>query len=735
MATIKGLTIAINGETTGLTKALSGVNSQTKDLQKELRSVESLLRMDPGNTELLAQKQKLLTDSVAGTKEKLDTLKEAARQAQEQLARGEISEEQFRALEREVAKTEQALKRLEDQSKEFGSVFAQQMKQAGQDVQELGSKITDVGGDLTKKITVPIVAGAALAHKAWGELDDAIDGIAISTGAVGEELAGFEDAFRSVYGSIPSDAATVGTAIGEVNTQLGLHGKGLEDAATKAIKFAEINGQDVSKATRDAKSALEAYGLGTEDFGHALDAVTAAAQDTGVSTDKLFDAIIRGAPQLKEMELDMAQAAQVMGRFEQKGIDGTRALSYMARGQVQFAKEGKTLSEGLDALTNRLDNAKSETEKLTITAEYFGTKGASVMLEAFERGALDLEDFASAADNAAGATSRTFEETLDPVDRMTEAMNNLKLVGYDLSSAAQEVLAPQFEKLVGKLQSLATWFKNLDPRMKETIVKVAMIAAAIGPLLVIMGTVIGSVGKIMTGLSALGPVVKGVSAGVGLFSKALAFLAANPIVLVVAAIVGLVAVLMHLWKTNEEFRDAIIAIYEKIKEVIGGMVSAVKTYFTETIPNAITEMLDILLALPTKMKEIGSDLLEGLWNGINDKVEWLKGKVKGVVDRIKSWFSGSDGFDTHSPSKWGERLGGNISAGIAKGIASSITSVASAVSDTVDTSGARQGLQPGMAGAADQVINITLNMDGRQLAQLVVDPLEQELARRGSKWS
>lgn len=160
-----------------------------------------------------------------------------------------------------------------------------------------------------------------------------------------------------------------------------------------------------------------------------------------MSTDKLFDAIIRGAPQLKEMELDMAQAAQVMGRFEQKGIDGTRALSYMARGQVQFAKEGKTLSEGLDALTNRLDNAKSETEKLTITAEYFGTKGASVMLEAFERGALDLEDFASAADNAAGATSRTFEETLDPVDRMTEAMNNLKLVGYDLFSRARSASA------------------------------------------------------------------------------------------------------------------------------------------------------------------------------------------------------------------------------------------------------------------------------------------------------
>ena len=103
---IKGLTIAINGETTGLDKALSGVNKKSRDLQSELREVERLLKLDPGNTELLAQKQKLLADAVASTKEKLETLKVAAQQAQEQLAKGEINEEQFRALEREVVKTD-----------------------------------------------------------------------------------------------------------------------------------------------------------------------------------------------------------------------------------------------------------------------------------------------------------------------------------------------------------------------------------------------------------------------------------------------------------------------------------------------------------------------------------------------------------------------------------------------------------------------------------------------------
>jgi len=162
---IAGLTIAINGETTGLDKALSGVNKKSRDLQSELREVERLLKLDPGNTELLAQKQKLLTDAVAGTKEKLETLKVAAQQAQEQLAKGDISEEQFRALEREVVKTEQALKKLEDQSKQFGSTLSQELKAAGEGMQRLGDKMTDVGENMTMKVTAPIAAAGAVSFK------------------------------------------------------------------------------------------------------------------------------------------------------------------------------------------------------------------------------------------------------------------------------------------------------------------------------------------------------------------------------------------------------------------------------------------------------------------------------------------------------------------------------------------------------------------------------------------
>ena len=102
---IKGITIEIGGDTTKLDKALGGVNKNVKSTQAELREVEKLLKLDPKNTEALAQKQQLLTKAVGETKEKLDVLKTAEAQVEEQFKKGEVSEEQYRAIKREIEAT------------------------------------------------------------------------------------------------------------------------------------------------------------------------------------------------------------------------------------------------------------------------------------------------------------------------------------------------------------------------------------------------------------------------------------------------------------------------------------------------------------------------------------------------------------------------------------------------------------------------------------------------------
>ena len=121
---IAGITVEISGDTTKLNKALETVNGTIKGTQNQLKDVEKLLKLDPTNTELLAQKQSLLTQAVAGTSEKLDVLKTAAQQAQTQLDQGKITQEQFNALQREIAETSSAMQQYNGKLSESNSTSA-----------------------------------------------------------------------------------------------------------------------------------------------------------------------------------------------------------------------------------------------------------------------------------------------------------------------------------------------------------------------------------------------------------------------------------------------------------------------------------------------------------------------------------------------------------------------------------------------------------------------------------
>lgn len=569
-STIKGLTIEIGGNTQPLNKALGEVNTKTKSLQTELKQVERMLKLDPKNTELLAQKQKILSEAVGSTKEKLDALKEAEKQVQVQFEKGEVGEAQYRALQREIIATEKDLEKLEDQLAEVNSKW----KKAGEAMQDVGGKVTKVGKGMTVGVTTPILAIGAASQMAFNEVDAGLDTIVTKTGATGKAMDALQESFNKVYGNIPADAQMVGDAIGEVNTQFGLMGEELEEVSSYAIKFSQINNQDVTSSVIDAKAAMEAFEMTTKDIPSIMDAITKTAQNTGVATDKLFDSVIKGAPQLKSLGLDFAQSAELIGRFEQKGLDSSKALSYLAKAQVTWAKDGKTMAEGLEELTKKIQDSQSETDKLTLASEAFGTKGATFMLDAIQRGALDFEDFAGAAENAAGAVQSTFEGTLDPVDKATVAMNNLKLAGSDLSSSIQEAMAPILEKLVVLLQNLAEWFNSLPDGVKQFIVVLAGLLAAIGPIIVIIGTLISSLGTIIAFFAAGG-------AGATAFGAVIAALT-GPVGIAIAIIGGLIAIGVLLYKNWDEIK----AKAGEIKDAIAQKFSDIKSAVTDKINGA-----------------------------------------------------------------------------------------------------------------------------------------------------
>ena len=223
---VKGITVEIGGDTTKLQTALRGVNSELKNTQSQLKDVEKLLKLDPGNTELLAQKQKALSTEIGATKEKLTTLKTAAEQANQALANGDITQDQYDALQREIVEAEEKLKGLEKEYTTFGSVAAQQIANVGEKMKSMGENIADVGSKLSKAVTLPIVAAGATAASKFAEVDKTMQ---LTNATMGNT----EDQARLLNDAM-SDAAANSTF-------------SMDDAATATLNFARA-GLDAEQA-------------------------------------------------------------------------------------------------------------------------------------------------------------------------------------------------------------------------------------------------------------------------------------------------------------------------------------------------------------------------------------------------------------------------------------------------------------------------------------------------------
>ena len=632
---IKGISIQIGADTTPLDKALSDINSKAVKTQTELTKVNKLLKFDPKNTELLAQKQQLLTNQISNTKEKLDKLKSAEAEVQDQFKKGKITEEQYRAYQREIQETTNKLKYYEDQLKETGrqtSTFAQKIDLASEKLSKIGSKMTSVGKGLTASVTAPILAIGGASMKAFSEVDSALDTVVTKTGATGKALESMQNSVKKIATDMPTDFEEVGNAVGEVNTQFGLMDGKLEKATEQVIKFSQINGQDVTSSTISAKGAIEAYGLKTKDLGSVLDAVTKTAQNTGVATDKIFDSVTKGAPQLKALGLDFAQSAQLMGGFEQKGIDSSKALSYLSKAQVTFAKDGKTLDTGLAELSVKLQNSKSETDNLTLASEYFGTKGATFMLDAIQRGALDLDGLQNSAKNASGAVSKTFDSTLDPIDKFKMSMNSIKTTLAEIAVPLQQTLEPVLKKVTAHFKSISEKFEKLSPQAKEAIVKIGLIAMAIGPLLIVGGKMAMGISKIIQLGTLLAPVIAGIS---------------WPVVAVIAVVAALIAIGVLLYKNWDKIMEKAHELKEKVSEKfeeIKGKIHEVCNNiaekwedFKQKTAEKFQHIKQAIIQPFTDAKQNVIEKVEALKNSLSEKWESIKSTAKEKFESVKSF--------------------------------------------------------------------------------------------------
>lgn len=490
-------------EDVGDPKSILNLNKELDNVAKELDIVNQKLELDPDNVELAEQKMKLLGKQSELAGDKVQELKKK----QAALGDEKIGTEEWRQLQNEIGQAEVEVLKIDRAM----DILGESSRSATGDIKEATSYLrADVMMDVADKagqISQKMVDAGKMTVDAWSEIDEALDTVTTKTGLTGDALAELQEIAKDIATGMPTSFQNAGDAVGELNTQFGLTGEKLKSASELLIKYAEINETDISSSAISAKQAIEAYGLTAEDLGMVLDNVTKAAQDTGQSVDTIVQKAIDGAPQIKGLGLSFEEGAALIGKFEKSGVDSSAALSSLSKAAVIYAKDGKTLTDGLNETVSAIQNSTSETEALSIASEIFGSKAAPRMVDAIQRGAFSFDDLAEAAKSSSGTVSTTFDETLDPIDKLTQYSNQAKEGMAELGGKLLETVIPALEPLMGMLESSVNWFTSLNETDQQTIVilglvttAVMMLLGAIAPLVIAIGAIGAPVGIVVAAI-------------------------------------------------------------------------------------------------------------------------------------------------------------------------------------------------------------------------------------------
>ena len=613
--TLKGITVEINGKTTGLANALKDVTKTSTALSSNLKEINKALKLDPGNTELLNEKQKILSESVAAARKELETLEGVQKQVSDQYANGDIDRGAWLEYQNKLQKAKQHLEDLEKAQKDFGTAAAQTIKEAGAKIEEYGGKASKVGETLTKNVTTPLTAAAAAGVAAFSAVDEGVDTIVTATGASGEALDGLVASYETIATSIPEELGDVASAVGEVNTRFHTTGEELEGQTTLFLQFAKITGGDVVSSVDSADKVLKTFGKTSDDASGLLGMVAKAAQDTGINAQGLMDDVLANSATFKELNFSLEESVNFMALLDENGVESGTALAGLKKAVVNLTDAGMSESEALQTVIDKIKNAGSETEALTIAQETFGTKGAAEMATAIREGRLSLDDLSASMADYSTVVTDTYSNTMDGVDGATTAANAAKIAMSTLGETISDMLAPIFQHLTQLLIDAKARFDTLDDGQKQAIVTIGLIVAAIGPALVIIGKVITAVGTITTGVGSLVGFVGGtvVPLITGTVMPALsglwALMLANPISIVIAAIAAIVAAFVLLWNKCEGFRNFWINLFSSVKS---------------TVVDAKNNVLSTF---------------DGIKNGISSRIEGAKNSVHNAIENIKGFFN------------------------------------------------------------------------------------------------
>lgn len=656
---IKGITIEIGGDTTGLDKALKQVNSTISSTQSALKDVNKLLKLDPSNTELITQKQKLLKEAISATNEKLTSLKDAQKQAQEQMERGDLGQDKYDALQREIIETEQELKRLQEEAATT-SVTLAKIEEAGEKLEATGDTIAGAGKKMSV-LSAAVVGIGAAAVKTTADFDAAMSQVAAVSGATGDDLEALRDKAREMGEKTKFSASEAAEAMNYM-AMAGWKTEDMLSGLDGIMNLAAASGEDLATTSDIITDALTAFGLSASDSAHFADILAAASSNANTNVSMMGETFKYCAPIAGALGFSAEDTAEAIGLMANAGIKSTQAGTSLRTIMTNLTGDLKICGDSLGEVTIATTNADgsmrdlsdiladcrtafaglSESEKANTAEALVGKNAMSGFLALMNAGEQDVEKLSTAIANCNGS-AETMAATMQ--DNLAGQITILKSQLQELAISFGDMLMPLIRKVVSAVQSFVDRLNNMDEGTRKAILTIGMIVAALGPFLVVLGTVISKVGTAMKGFTTLAKGVKKLGVGVqsanGLFGKLGAALGgvSAPIVAVVAVVATLVAAFVHLWNTNEGFRESIIGTWNKIKDTVSGFCQGIVDRLN-ALGFSFKDITEVLKAVWDGFCSLLAPLFEGAFSGVATILSTVLNVLMGVFDFFIAIFQG-----------------------------------------------------------------------------------------------
>lgn len=656
---IQGITVEIGGDTTKLQNALKGVNGQIKSTQSQLKDVNKLLKLDPGNTELLAQKHKLLAEAVSETKEKLATLKTAAEQANTALANGEISQEQYDALQREIVETEQDLKNLETQANQSATAVqkiattGEKLKTVGDNISSAGQKLLPVTAGVTALGTASVTTAANF-ESSMSQVQATMGITKDAMSTVNGQSVNTMDTLSKLAKKMGAETAFSASECAEALNYLALAGYDTEQMCNTlptVLNLAAAGDIALADASDMVTDAMSALGMGVDEAETMVDQMAKTASTTNTSVAQLGEGILTIGATAKSIKGGTAELNTALGILANNGIKGAEGGTHLrniilslqnptdkaaaqmeALGISVYDSEGnmRSMNDILGDLNKSMDGMTSA-EKSNIIGTIFNKTDLSSVNALLANTGSTWDDLQQKITASGGAAQQMADTQLD---NLQGQITILKSALEGLAISFGELLMPAIKQIVGWVQKFVDWLNGLSEGTKKTVVTIALLAAALGPVLIVIGKVISAVGTIMTIVPKIAGVINTVK---GAFAALNTTMLANPIVLIIAAIAALVAAFIYLWNNCDGFRQFWIDLWENVKQVAITVWNAIKAFFSqvwEAIKTIFSTVFEVIKTLVTTYFNLYKTIIETVFNVIKTVITTIWEAIKGVFTTV-----------------------------------------------------------------------------------------------------